>query len=299
MSRLTQGAVKDGDTIDAASLNDRFNQFTQTDLNQFNTRDAAIDLPQFKGGTSRFLAPQMHTGNIGANDWLHGTDVTVTGQVTGAAPHIVTDAGGTATPLALSATGMLLEANVHALRVYWDLSVRPRWEGSRPWTGGDNVFVFSNGGGGTQNVFSGYGCWAFWLQWDITSNALANFVNVPSQSDFNAVVTASRGGNPLSQCQSTSVVQNVIETGGAPNNGALSGGVLTQPVGWTAVDGAWHYLRTGTNVTIFGLRVVFSGPFGAYNVGATNYLIRNDAVAGDARLDYNGGGMTALKMRVK
>ncbi len=121
MSRLTQGAVKDGDTIDAASLNDRFNQFTQTDLNQFNTRDAAIDLPQFKGGTSRFLAPQMHTGNIGANDWLHGTDVTVTGQTTGAAPHVVSDAGGTPTPLALGATGMLLEANVHVLRVYWDV----------------------------------------------------------------------------------------------------------------------------------------------------------------------------------
>ena len=52
-------------------------------------------------------------------------------------------------------------------------------------------------------------------------------------------------------------------------------------------------------MTVFGVRVVFSGPFGAYNVGATNYLIRADNVAGDARLDYNGGGMTALKMRVK
>lgn len=298
MSRLTQPPVLDGDAINAASLNDRFTQFSQTDLNQFNTRDAAIDLPQFKSGVLRFLAPQMHIGAIGANDWKHATDVTVTGQATGTSPHVVSDAGGTATPLSFGTLGMTLQPDVDVLRVYYDLSVRPRWEGSRPWTSSDLIWVFPTGGS-TQNVFSGYGCWAFWLQWDITSNALANFVNVPGQGDFNGIVTGSRGGNPLGTCQSTSVVQSVIETGGAPNNGQLSGGVLTIPVGWTAVDGAWHYARTGTALTVFGVRVVFSGPFGAYNVGATNYLIRADNVAADARLDYNGGGMTALKMRVK
>tara|TARA_R110000796_G_scaffold145845_2_gene262440 strand:- start:2693 stop:3589 length:897 start_codon:yes stop_codon:yes gene_type:complete len=298
MSRLTQPPVKDGDAINAASLNDRFTQFTQTDLNQFNTRDAAIDLPQFKGGVTRFLAPQMFIGAIGANDWKHATDVTATGQVTGSLPHVVSDAAGAATPLSFGATGMTLTQNEEMLRVYWDMSVRPRWEGTRPYTASDLIWVFSTGGS-TQNVFSGYGCWAFWLQWDITSNALANFVNVPGQGNFNGIVTGSRGGNPLSTCQSTSVVQSIIETGGAPNNGKLSGGVLTIPVGWTAVDGAWHYLPTGSSPTIFGVRVVFSGPFGAYNVGATNYLIRADNVAGDARLDYNGGGITGLKLRVK
>ena len=214
MSRLTQPPVKDGDAINAASLNDRFTQFTQTDLNQFNTRDAAIDLPQFKGGVTRFLAPQMFIGAIGANDWKHATDVTVTGQVTGSLPHVVSDAAGAATPLSFGATGMTLTQNEEMLRVYWDMSVRPRWEGTRPYTASDLIWVFSTGGS-TQNVFSGYGCWAFWLQWDITSNALANFVNVPGQGNFNGIVTGSRGGNPLSTCQSTSVVQSIIETGGA------------------------------------------------------------------------------------
>lgn len=299
MSRLTQPPVKDGDDLNAASLNDRFTQFAQTDLNQFNTRDAAIDLPQMKSGASRFIVPTMVTQLIGHNDWRHATDNTETGQSTGASPHVVSDAGGTPTVLSFGPLGVTLSQNEDMLRVYWDLSVRPRWEGSRPWTASDLIFVFDKGGGATQNCFSGYGCWAFWLQWDITSNALANFVNVPGQDDFNSIVTGTRGGNPLSQCQSTSVVQSVIETGGAPDNGVLSGGVLTIPVGWTAVDGAWHYLPTGSNQTIYGLRVVFSGPFGAYNVGATNYLIRADNVAADARLDYNGGGLNAIKMRVK
>ncbi len=298
MSRLTQPPVKDGDDLNAAGLNDRFTQFSQSDLNQFNTRDAAIDLPQFKGGNLRFLAPQMETRIIGHNDWTHSADTTVTGQVTSASPYIVRDSGGNPTDLSLGVLGMTLKQNTDVLRVYWDLSVRPRWEGSRPWTSSDLIFVFPVGGS-TANCFSGYGCWGFWLQWDITSNALANFVNVPGQGDFNTIVTGSRGGNTLASCQSTSVVQSVIETGGAPNNGELSGGVLTIPVGWTAVDGAWHYAPTGSDQTIYGLRVVFSGPFGAYNIGATNYLIRADNVAGDARLDYNGGGITALKMRVK
>jgi hypothetical protein len=46
MSRIVRAAVNDGDTLDAASLNDRFSDYTQTDLNAFNHRDAAHDLPQ-------------------------------------------------------------------------------------------------------------------------------------------------------------------------------------------------------------------------------------------------------------
>ena len=50
MSRITDGPVRDGEAFDAASLNDRFASYTQTDLNQFNHRDAAHDLPQFDAG---------------------------------------------------------------------------------------------------------------------------------------------------------------------------------------------------------------------------------------------------------
>ena len=302
MSRLTQPPVRDGDALNAASLNNRFSQFTQSGtLDAFNTRDAAFDLPQFVEGVNRFLMPSMFSRQIGYNIWKHGTYNTVTGQVTGAAPHVVSDGTPTPTPLSFGPLGVTLTPNVHALRVYWDLSIRPRWVGQRPWLGGALNFSFPHGGGQPPVLhFSGYGCWAFWLQWDVTSNALANFVNVPGQATFNVpLAPTTRGAALLSDCEATSIMQNVIETAAQPTNGKTPRTPLTYPMKWTSVDGAWHNVPTVTPVTVYGVRVVFSGPFGAHNAGGRNYLIRNDDVAADARLDYNGGGLSAVVMRVK
>jgi len=303
MSRLTQGPILDGDTIDAASLNDRFTQYSQAGaLNSFNTRDQAFDLPQFESGTDRFLVGGMAGGGtaaIGYPDFTHSAYNTYTGQTTGASPYVVQDSTPANTVLSLGAAGFTLSAD-DILRVYWDLSVRPRWTGSRPWLGGALFFTFphTGGGGSTENVFSGYGCWAFWLQWDVTSNALANFVNVPGQGDFNTVVTGVRGGNALSNCKSTSVLQNVVEYAAAADEGKVVS-PAENVVGWSSVDGAWHYAQGTGSQTVYGLRVVFSGPFGAYNDGTDNYLVRADDAAAAARLDYNGGALQALLMRTK
>ena len=303
MSRLTQGPILDGDTIDAASLNDRFTQYSQTGaLNSFNTRDQAFDLPQFESGTDRFLVGGMAGGGtaaIGYPDFKHSAYNTYTGQTTGASPYVVQDSTPADTVLSLGASGFTLGAD-DILRVYWDLSVRPRWTGSRPWLGGALFFTFphGSGGGSTVNVFSGYGCWAFWLQWDVTSNALANFVNVPGQGDFNTVVTGVRGGNALSNCKSTSVLQNVVEYAAAADEGEVVSPSDTA-VGWSSVDGAWHYAQGTGSQTVYGLRVVFSGPFGAYNAAGVNYLLRNDSVAASAELDVQDGSLQAMFMRVK
>jgi len=297
MSRLTEPAIKDGDSLDAASLNDRFTQFSQSGaINAFNFRDGAIDLPHFNvGSISRFLATDMYVTTIGDNRWKHSGYTTRNGQTTGASPYEVLDGGGSPNgTLSFGPLGVTLTAG-DLLRVYWDLSIRPRWEGSQPWEGGALFFTFPKAGGGTVNVFSGYGCWAFWLQWDTTSNALTNFVNVPGQGDFNTIVTGARGGNRLDNCNSTSVMQNVIEYGDAADNGAIQDDVDI-PIGWTSVDGAWHYQKTAGTVTVYGVRLVFSGPFGAYNDGADNYLVRNDSVAASARLDQQAGSIQAIAM---
>lgn len=301
MSRLTQPPIEDGDDLTAASLNDRFTQFGQSGaLNRFNTRDAAFDLPQFKRANTRFLAKNMAVTVIGQNDYKHGAYRTYTGQGTGTSPYTVETTAPAATPLSFGTLGFTMSADVHVLRVYWDLSVRPRWEGTKPWEGGATFFTFNMNGGGTDNVFSGYGCWAFWLQWDITSNALANFVNVPGQGDFNSVITGSRGGERLSACSSTSVLQSVMEYGDSADEGKPQS-IVTHTFGWTSTDGAWHYVRpSGTSdLTIFGVRVVFSGPFGAHNQGNVNYLVRNDSVASTARLDVQAGSLQALLMRTE
>lgn len=300
MSRLTQPAIVDGDPINAAGLNDRFNQFNQSGtINQFNTRDAAFDLPHFATGNNRFLAPEMAVAEIGWNDWKHGSFHTYTGQTTGAAPHRVRDSGGTDERLSFGATGWTLQAD-DALRVFWDLSVRPRWEGAaRPWLNAALTFELPVSGGGTAKISNGYGCWAFWLQWDVTDNTLANFVNIPGQGDFNSVVVGARGGNALNACKSTSVVPAIVEYADVVDEGALFGSIVTTPVGWTSVDGVWHYVHAGAALTVYGIRVVFSGPFGAYHSGVNNYLVRNDVIADNARLDQQAGSIQALQMRTR
>lgn len=293
MSRLTNSPIVDGDGIDAASLNSRLSAFTQTNINQFNVRDAAIDLPQMD--TASFIATQMAVGGIGANSWKHDTYNTAAGQVTGDSPHVVSDATATPTPLALGA-GWLVGTD-QVLRVYWDLSVKPGWSASRPWAGTDWEWTFSDKAGtGTVRVANMTGCWAFWLQWDTTSAALTNWTNVPVQESFNTVVTGTRGGALLSNLNATSIVPCVNEVLSAPDDGKADTVNSPVAIGWTSVDGAWHFVP-GSPITVYGLRVVFTGPLGAYHA-ASNYLLRHDTLAADAVLDYNGGTLQALLLRL-
>tara|TARA_R100000951_G_scaffold30186_3_gene26037 strand:+ start:2266 stop:3159 length:894 start_codon:yes stop_codon:yes gene_type:complete len=294
MSRIIRGRIVDGDQVAAADLNTRFTDYAQTGaLNRFNTRDGAVDLPQlatgvvFTGGAS---------STIGRDDWKHAAFNTVSGQTgTPAAPHIVSDATPTPTVLSLGASGFAVTTS-NVLRVYWDLSVKPYYTTSRPWTavGALGNYTFDQISSGTINVATGSEVWPFWLQWDVTSNALANFVDVPGQGDFNTTV-GSYKGNALASCGSTSVVPAFLETAAAPSRGDFNS-VLTVDIGWTSVAGAWHYTRALGATTVFGLRVVFTGVCHPFNTGGANYLVRDDAVSTNARLDYNGGRLQAVLM---
>lgn len=292
MSRLTNKPISDGDAIDAASLNTRYADFTQTTLNEFNTRDAAIDLPQFT--SAKFMVPEFAQRLIGHQAWTHTTFNTVAGQLTGAVPHVIRDSAGLSTPLALGAGWLVSPGQV--LRVYWDLSVKPHWLTFDPWIGTDWTWTFpGQPAPNVEEVGNGSGCWAFWLQWDTTDATLTNWTNVPTQESFNTVVVGTRGGNLLGNCQATSIVPATHDFFADPQDGSAdsrTGG----DVGWTSVDGAWHYIP-GSPITIYGLRVVCTGPLGAYHA-ASNWLIRaEDALVADAELYYNGGSLQALLMR--
>jgi hypothetical protein len=297
MSRLTNKPVLDGDPINAASLNTRFSGFTQTTLNEFNVRDAAFDLPQFTA--AKFMAPQMAIRQIGNQDWKHAAYNTVAGQVTGDVAHIIRDAALAPTDLALGGLAGFTVNTDQLLRVYWDLSVRPVWTSSAPWVGTDVEWTFTDvGGTGTAACSNGSICWAFWLQWDTTDATLTNFTNVPTQESFNTVVTSGRGGNLLSNSQATSVVPAVNQIASAPNGGRFNSPLSPVGIGWTSVDGAWHF-KPGSPITIYGLRLVCTGPLAAYHA-ASNYLLRVDpTLAADAELYYNGGSLQALVMRLQ
>jgi hypothetical protein len=201
MSRLTNKPVLDGDPINAASLNTRFADFNQTTLNEFNVRDAAIDLPQFT--TSKFMAPQMAVAPIGHQDWKHAAYNTVVGQTTPSVPHVIRDSGGTPTPLATGGGAGWTISPDQVLRVYWDLSVRPRWAPGNPWRGTDVEWTFSDKvGTGVATCSNGTVCWAFWLQVDVTDASLSNWVDVAGQDSFNTVVTAGRGRKPARELPS-------------------------------------------------------------------------------------------------
>ncbi len=56
MSRINRARIVDGDNTTAASLNDRFDDFSQAGaLDTFNLRDSAVDLPQL--AKTKFDAP--------------------------------------------------------------------------------------------------------------------------------------------------------------------------------------------------------------------------------------------------
>lgn len=293
MSRLTNKPVLDGDPINAASLNTRYADFTTTTLNNFNVRDAAIDLPQLTA--QKFVTPNFAQRLIGHQDWTHTAYNTVAGQTTGAAAHVIRDAAAVPTDLALGAGWTISPGQV--LRVYWDLSVKPEWLSALAWYGYDVEWTFPDFSSLPVTITNGTACWAFWLQWDQTSAALTNWTNVPVQDDFNTVVFSGRGGNLLANCQSTSVVPAINQVAEIPQHGQFNSPLAPSDIGWTSVDGAWHFIP-GSPITIYGLRLVCTGPLAAYH-SASNYLLRvQPALAADAELYYNGGSIQALHMRL-
>lgn len=296
MSRINRPSVIDGQQVTATDLNDRFNDFVQPGaLNAYNTRDAAFDLPQFS--STRFMVPQVSSTTIGYNDWKHGAYNSDTAPAAApAVPFVVRDSAGVQTPLSFGPTGVTVTTD-DVLRVYWDLSVRPRYTGT-PWLSAGSLGFYTIGSGAATDVATGASGWVFWLQWDITSNALANFVEVPQQSDFNNVVGI-LAGNSMGQCMATTIVPPWFDTASGLSNGSFAS-TNDYAVGWTGISGDWHH-KPGAPVTVYGLRVVFTGTVHSWNTGGNNYLVRDDPTnaTGNVHIDHNGGSLSAMLMRVR
>lgn len=113
-----------------------------------------------------------------------------------------------------------------------------------------------------QQLFSGAG-WLFWLEWDLTSNALSNFVPVPGQEDFGNHISGinDAAGNPVPHIRTkftaaTMLVPHVY----ASVNSSTSTGAILNPVNGQFCQPirhgrAYHHKRTGTNGRIYGLRL--------------------------------------------
>ena len=307
MSRIERDPIEDGDEITAASLNTRFNDFSQSNLNAFNTRDAAIDLPQFKIQNDRgFMAPVATDIVIGEVSLKHSTSVTLNGQTAApASPYIIGDAGGNPTYIGPLNIGLVNITSSDILRVYWHLNVRPLYAGT-PWTTVDTPspeYAIDHTGGGQQGVATWGTCWVFYLQWDITDATLTNWTEVPFQGDFSTAIAGGVVGDPLAACTATSVVPAWITYHDADER-VGTGSDIGVPVGWRSVSGAYYYdaSMAGAVGTVYGLRLVAKGPMHPYNNGGVNYLVHQTAVPGQGgasvQLEHTDGRLGFILQRL-
>jgi len=302
VSRINRARIVDGDQTTAASLNDRFDDFTQpNEVNQFNLRDSAVDLPQIQK-SPKFQAPFIQTDVLGKSDMLHAAPVSVgaTGSTPYSSPHVIHDGAANPTIANYGASGLTIGAS-DVLRIYWSLSVRADLSSS-PWNDGFQFnTIAGTGGGGNLNVSTSAGCFVAWLQWDITSNGLTNWTEVPGQGDFKTAVGAFHG-NTLQNCPATTVIPLWSYWLRNLNNGDASAGTTaeTKAMGWRGISGAWHYRPPGSR-TIYGLRVVLLGvmhPRRASSGGA-NTLVLDIGPAASVDLEYTGGRLVTLVNKVK
>jgi len=296
MSRITDGPIEGGDTLDAASLNTRFASYTQTDLNQFNHRDAAHDLPQF--ASTNWLLTHAQEQGIGLNNWKHSSFVTVNGMTSMPADSSPVENGSGAVSEMSFGAGLTI-ANSEVLRVYWNLSVF-----ANPGSNWDNAsslgyYLFPDGSLGTQKTSTWGAVWVFYLEWDITSAARAAYVPVTGQSDFKTAVGPYFGA-ALADTEATSVVPADLRFANAPANGLLPNTSKLSTQRWRGISGAWYYPRNQPNpLIVYGLRVVLKGIMHPHSVGTANYLVHDTAYSNGASLSYNGGNLAVLKHRVK
>lgn len=298
MSRINRARIVDGDQATAASLNDRFDDFSQANaLDRFNLRDAAVDLPQL-AKTSNFQAPFVQVDDIGKSDLLHASPVSVTGGTSApyTSPHVIEDGAGNAT-FATYSGGLTVDPE-EVLRIYWSLSVDADLSAS-PQTAGFQSFSITDSTGTAGAASTSAGCFVAWLQWDITSSALSAWTEVPGQGDFKTQF-GSNYGNALTNCKATTVIPLWSWYFPVLSDGTPTSLSTTNSMGWRGISGAWHYVPT-SSTTIYGLRIVLVGvmhPNRISTAGANN-LVMDTGVGTKATLNYTGGQLVTFVNRVK
>lgn len=305
MSRITRPRVDPGDTIDATTLNNTYDDYAQSAaLDASNTREQAFDIVHFSNAPIILNSKTSILGNAGMLHQSPETSVSHTSSIASPVAHPVQDSGGTETPLNLGSSGWSLSAG-DVMRVWWNLSVEPTVSGT-PWNNASAKGRYSipthPGSGSSVNITDGLHCWVARLEWDITSNALSNFVAVPDQEDFTqSFSSGTEKGGYLNQMAGATVISawSVFSFAKA-SEGASAASSTDQGIyksqGYFGVDSMWAYPATGS-VTVYGVRVVITGLLHPAHVSSPdrNILLYDVNVSGT--LNYKGGRICAVQMR--
>ena len=271
MSRINRTPIQNGQSITAADLNTRLGDFVQPGaLNQFNLAEAAVDLPQLQSG---WQAPFLSQITLGQADLLMATPNTI--PATAAYPatgDIVENYSGTDSVISFGLAGRTISTR-EILRLYWTLTVDAAYNiSSAPSTLWEITLATTSTPVARTSSLGG---WVMYPEWDITSSALANFVPVPGQSDFQDTVDAYEGA-ALEDCEATTFIPAgwVQCDIGADEGETAAIAQLTSSLQRSGVSGAWHYSGEESGaVTVYGIRWRILGLVHPYNSGGVNYLI--------------------------
>jgi len=258
-------ALSEEPVLSAANLNTRFTDFASAtvSIDANNLRDGAVDLPQY--AAQQIVRPGgAFTETLGCDDWdtatnLLTTTLTATPSPAPTAPVPVTDASlANASIINFGITGRTITL-VDVLRVSWSLKANLFFVGAPYDTAGAlGQFDISNFAPATITVTDGMHAVPFYLEWDITSNALANWVAVPGQTTFQTPINIPAGGvtaGKIEECSAATFFPAWVARGVGVSDGKATGD-LVYARGWRTVRGSWLYTPP-VGVTCYGIRVVY------------------------------------------
>jgi len=301
MSRITRERLRAGDSLTAASINDRYSDYTQTAaIDENNVRDGFVDVVHTP--SSNMLINTVHSV-INANSIYHTSPTIISPTTSFAAP----------TPVAIGQTALGSGWTItgdDVLRVYGSLQCKGHIAADPNTIGSDAALdVKDFGSSNTTNLSMATHLWVVQLQWDITSAALGAWATIPGGNNFQALFNPAaaagraRYGAPVNELEGCAFVPAYWSgaefwyPGGEANP---TTNTLFFTTGWRNVPLTWSYMP-GSNVTVYGLRMVVHGVYHPWNkAGNINGLGLDytfGAGAATARLHHDSASISAIHMR--
>jgi hypothetical protein len=262
MSRVTNASFEIGTSPDDTLLNEKFSDIvtlTTGAVDDANVAEEGLDIEQLKYDR-RELSDAMRLVYLAkqATNVVPGAGTAYPNTATRTVTEI---AHGSGTRLVTGASGKVLK-NGDILEVHFSVLI-------------DLCTAIDNFQAGLNELFRNSPCWLVWLQWDQTSNALANWVSPPKQGDFNTnygvessapytirgstvTVVGGTGGTAatmplqhLSYFYDGAIVDNTKNPPSAAYN--------VPPEGLQQMRSYFYKNETGNDITIYGFRLVIDG----------------------------------------
>ena len=299
MSRIERPRVQSTETTDATTLNDTYDDYSQTAaLDENNTRDAALDLQHLTNASIIVNNAQALLGNGGMLHTAPTSSLSHTTSLSSPVHHVVQTNTGTETFLNLASDPWTLTTG-DVLRVFWDLSVYPTTSGT-PWNNSTAKGRYSLDGtpSGSFVVTDGFHCWAAFLEGDVVDATLSNFSPVPGQSLFTQTYGSDKG-QALNKTTATTLISawTVFNLASA-NYGKVPSQGNYQEQGWFGTHGMYAHIETSASRTVYGIRLVLTGllhPAHESSGDFENLLLYDINVSGT--LTYKSGRISAVHMR--